>query len=371
MKMNSQEIFCQIALSFVPQIGPITARNLIAHLGSAEEIFRATPTALAKVPGIGPMVINELKDSSIALKLAEEEINWALDHQVEVISFLDERYPDRLRENADAPIVLYFKGNSFDTLRQMRIVSIVGTRIPSDYGRLLCEEITQGLKEYGVVVVSGLAFGVDQTAHKTAVQHQMTNFGILGHGLSRVYPEEHVALSEKMILNGGLITEFPHLTGPNRENFPMRNRIIAGLCQALVVIETAEQGGSMITANLAMGYHRDLFAVPGRSKDAKSRGCNKLIKDNKATLIESAADIANAMGWKKGKKVVQKSLFASMSPEYQKLLDIIRLSPEISIDDLSFKSGIKGGLLASYILDLEFQGVMRTLPGKRYILVEK
>jgi DNA processing protein len=369
--MQTQEVFCQITLSFVPQIGPITARSLIAHFGSAEEVLKAKPAQLAEVNGIGPATIAELKDLSIPFSLAEKEVNWALDQGVEIISFRDQQYPERLRENADAPIILYFKGSQFSSLRQMRVIGIIGTRIPTDYGRLLCEEITEGLKDYNAVIVSGLAYGVDQTAHKAAVQHGMPTFGVLGHGLSIIYPEDNRALSNKMLTNGGLITEFPHMTGPNRENFPMRNRIIAGLCQAMVVVETAEKGGSIITAELAVGYNRDLFAVPGRSKDPKSRGCNKLIKDSKATLIESAADIAAAMGWKKGGRVVQTSLFAGMTPEYKSLLEVVRTHPEIQIDDLSYKSGISGGLLASYILDLEFQGVLRTLPGKRYVLVER
>lgn len=369
--MHTQELFCQITLSFIPQIGPITARNLIAHFGSAEAVLKATPAQLAEVNGIGPATIAEFKDISIPLALAEKEVHWALDQGVEIISFRDEQYPERLRENADAPIILYFKGTNFSSLRQMRAIGIIGTRIPTDYGRLVCEEITEGLKDYNAVIVSGLAYGVDQTAHKTAVQHGMTTFGVLGNGLSLVYPEDNRALANKMLTNGGLISEFPHLTGPNRENFPMRNRILAGLCQAMVVIETAEKGGSMITADLASGYNRDVFAVPGRSKDPKSRGCNKLIKESKATMVESAADIAAAMGWKKGGRVVQTSLFAGLSPEYKAILETVRAHPEIQIDDLSFKCGISGGLLASYILDLEFQGVMRTLPGKRYVLVER
>jgi DNA processing protein len=369
--MHSREVFCQIALTFVPQIGPITARNLIAHFGAAEAVLAAKPAELAKVHGIGPMVISELQDITLPLQLAEQEVAWALENGVEIISCLEEQYPERLRENADAPIILYFKGTGFSNLREMRVVSIVGTRIPTDYGRLLCEEITEGLKEYNVAVVSGLAYGVDHTAHKTATAHGMPNFGVCGNGLSLVYPDDHSDLARKMCLNGGLISEFSHKTGPNRENFPMRNRIIAGLSQAMIVIETADKGGSMISADLAASYNRDVFAVPGRSKDQKSRGCNRLIKQQKANLVESAADVADMMGWKKGKKVVQTSLFAGISPEYKLILDAVRNFPQIQIDDLSHKSGISGGLLASYILDLEFQGVLKTLPGKRYILVER
>jgi DNA processing protein len=369
--MHNREVFCQIVLTFVPQIGSITARNLLAHFGTAEAVLAAKPAELAKVHGIGPMVINELRDLTLPLQLAEKEVKWALDNDIQIISCQDEQYPPRLQENADAPIILYFKGTGFAHLQDMRVVSIVGTRIPTDYGRLLCEEITEGLKEYNVAVVSGLAYGVDQTAHKAAVQHNIPNFGVCGNGLAMVYPSDHIELARKMCINGGLISEFPHQTGPNRENFPMRNRIIAGLSQAMVVIETAEKGGSMISADLASSYSRDVFAVPGRSKDQKSRGCNKLIRDQKANLVESADDIAHFMGWKKGKKMVQTSLFAGMSPEYKQIVDAVRTHPQIQIDDLSHKSGITGGTLAHYILDLEFQGVLKTLPGKRYILVEK
>jgi DNA processing protein len=370
-KMHAQEVFCQVALTFVPQIGPITARSLVAHFGSAEAVLKAKPSELVKVNNIGPATVAEFKDLSLPLALAEKEVNWAMDQGVEIISLTDERYPDRLKECPDAPLVFYFKGCKLELLKQLRVIALVGTRIPTDYGRLLCEEITEGLKEYDVAVVSGLAFGIDHAAHRTANAHGIPNFGVMGTGLSMIYPEEHLSLTQKMLTNGGLISEFAHYTGPQRENFPMRNRIIAGLCQGLVVIETADKGGSMITAELALGYNRDLFAVPGRSKDSKSRGCNKLIKTNKASMVESAADIAACMGWHKGKKVVQASLFVGATPECRAIMDTVRAHPEIQIDDLSFKCGLSGGLLASHILDLEFQGVLKTLPGKRYILVQR
>lgn len=369
--MHNREVFCQIALTFVPNIGPITARNLISHFGSAESVLEATPQQLAKVNGIGPAIVQELKELDLPLQLAQQEVEWAIQENVQIISFQDPLYPDRLRENADAPIVLYFRGCNLDLIKDMRTVAIVGTRIPTDYGRLLCEEITEGLREYNVAIVSGLAYGIDQTAHKTAVQHGILNFGVCGHGLSMIYPNDHASLAQRMTDNGGVISEYAHAIGPNRENFPMRNRIIAGMCQALVVVETADRGGSMISAELAAGYNKEVFAVPGRSKDPKSRGCNRLIKESKANMIESAADIAAYMGWKKGKRVVQTSLFTNMTPEYKQIIEAVKQHPQIQIDDLSYKCGVTGGLLASYILDLEFQGVLKTLPGKRYILVER
>jgi DNA processing protein len=369
--MHSREVFCQIALTFVPQIGPITARTLIGHFGSAEAVLAAKGTEIVKVHNIGQQVANELKDVSLPLELAEKEVKWALDHGVQIIGLMDNQYPERLRENADSPLILYFKGTRFEALRDTRVVAIVGTRIPTDYGRLICQEITEGLKPYNVTVVSGLAYGVDATAHKAAVQHDITNFGVCGNGLAMVYPDDHITLAEKICLNGGLISEFAHNIGPNRENFPMRNRIIAGLCQGLLVVETANKGGSMITAELASGYSRDLFAVPGRSKDPKSRGCNQLIKDSRANLVESADDIAALMGWKKGPKLIQPSLFTDLNPQVKQLLEVVRAHPQIQIDDLSFKSGLSGGVLAGHILDLEFRGILKTLPGKRYMLMEK
>lgn len=241
----------------------------------------------------------------------------------------------------------FFKGSSADLLGAARIVGIVGTRQPTEQGRAICEELVEGLQPYGAVVISGLAYGIDITAHRKATAAGIPNIGVLGHGLGSVYPAEHRSTALKMLENGGLLSEYTHDTRPDRENFPMRNRIIAGLCDALVVVETAASGGSMITAELASQYERDLFAVPGRIRDPKSAGCNLLLKSDKAKLIESATDLAAAMRWDLAGEPVQAQLFLDLNPTEKNVFDLIRQSPEIPIDRLTEAARVPPGELAT------------------------
>ncbi|MFN0015151.1 MAG: DNA-processing protein DprA [Saprospiraceae bacterium] len=367
--MTDRQLY-QIALTLLPQVGAITAKTLVSYCGSAEAVFRASRRELVKIPGIGPGIAAGIALSS-ALTKAEEELRYLEQYSVSAIFYTDEQYPARLRQNADCPALLYFKGSSADLLGAQRMVAVVGTRQPTDYGRAICEEIVEGLRAYNVVVVSGLAFGIDVAAHRKATALDIPNIAVLGHGLSKVYPAEHRSVALKITENGGLLSEYTHETGPDREHFPMRNRIIAGLCDALLVVETANAGGSMITAELAGQYQRDIFAVPGRLRDAKSAGCNRLIRDNRARLTESAADIAAALGWEvdgksRGK---QQQLFLNLTPAETSLIEVIRNRPQIPIDELTLAAQCSPGDLARLILGLEFKGVVRTLPGKRYEMV--
>lgn len=363
----------QIALTLVPQVGAVTAKTLVSYCGSAQLVFQSNKRTLSKIPGIGPQTVQVIADSATAFAKAEAEITFLEKHGIEAVFYTDTRYPTRLKQCADGPPMLYFKGNDLGLLQSERILAVVGTRQPSEHGKAVCEEIVEGMATYGAVIVSGLAFGVDVTAHRKACAVGLPNIGALGHGLGCIYPNQHQNIALRMIENGGLLTEYVHQVRPDREHFPMRNRIISGLSDAILVIETAESGGSMITVNFAERYGREVFAVPGRPHDAKSAGCNRLIRHERACLAETAADIAEKMNWPlpgtkpKGR---QAQLPLDLPPEDLVLLQLIREKPGIPIDELSMAAQLPPGELASRILDLEFKGIVRTLPGKRYILTQ-
>lgn len=360
----------QIALTLVPHVGAVTAKLLATHFGSAEAVFEAKRSELLKVPGIGTTVADSLANAAESLAQAEREAEFVEKHRIEPLFFTHERYPNRLRQCHDSPAMLFFKGSSADLLGARRIVAIVGTRQPTEQGKALCEEIVEGLSAYNVLIVSGMAFGVDITAHRKASALDIPNIGVLGHGLGSIYPSQHRNTALRMIENGGLLTEYVSDRKPDRENFPMRNRIIAGMCDALVVVETAQTGGSMITADLAFQYDRTVLAMPGRPHDPKSAGCNLLIKNEKARLIESAKDLADYMTWQEtGKQsAVQMQMPLDLSATERNVFDIIRQRPEIPVDLLTLAAQLSPGELASVILGLEFRGLVRTLPGKRYVV---
>ena len=366
----TDNLLYQIALTLVPQVGALTAKSLVSYCGSAEGVFRASRKELLKIPGIGTVVTNAIL-SSPSLHLAERELDFLEKNNVEAVFYTDERYPTRLKQCADSPAILFFKGSSAQLLNTERIVAIVGTRQPSDYGKAVCEEIVDALKPYNVLIISGLAYGIDITAHRKSNMTDIPNIGVLGHGLGSIYPSQHRSVAMKMIENGGLLTEYIHSAKPDREHFPMRNRIIAGMCDALLVVETAASGGSMISAQLAVDYGRDLFAVPGRTNDLKSAGCNYLIQNCSAKLITSATDIAESMRWEEHGKapIRQTQLLLDLSIEEAALLQRIQQQPEIAIDQLSVLTQMLPGELASTLLALEFKGAIRTLPGKRYIVL--
>jgi DNA processing protein len=350
-------------------VGPVTAKNLVSYCGGAEAVFRAARKDLLRIPGIGPGTAGALR-SPEPLRLAERELAFMERHGVRALFYTDPGYPVRLRQNHDCPALLYFKGSSERLLDANRVIAIVGTRQPTDYGRMLCEEIVEGLLPYDIVLLSGLAFGIDIVAHRQATALGIPNIGVLGHGLGTIYPSQHRGTALKMIENGGLLSEYPHDTKPDREHFPMRNRIVTGMCDALIVVESAASGGSLISAELAVQYGRELFAVPGRVRDPKSAGCNYLIKSGRARLAESASDIADALRWEEPgrEKGRQAQLFPDLTDAESGLVDLIRQSPEIAIDQLSAAARLPAGDLAAQLLNLEFKGVIRTLPGKRYIV---
>jgi DNA processing protein len=365
--MKTDQLLYQIGISLIPMVGPKTARSLISYCGGVKEVFEAGRKELLRIPGIGEKTAQSILSQNVLLT-AEREIAFMEEHGIQPLFYLDKSFPTRLKNLPDSPLLLFYKGNA--ELNARRVVAIVGTRRPTSLGRRLCEELVEGLQPFDVAVISGLAFGIDITAHRKCVELGIPTLGALGHGLASIYPPQHRSTALQMIENGGLLSEYISLTPPDREHFPMRNRIIAGMCDALVVVETARRGGSMISAYLAGDYNRDVFAIPGRPRDEQSKGCNHLIKTHKAALIENAADLAYAMNWElpgERPKVVQPSLFVELSDAEQAVADFLKPREEAGIDELTYALEMNSSQMAALLLNLEFKGVIRSLPGKRYV----
>ena len=282
------DLLYQIALTLVPNIGDVHAKALINIYGDAQSVFKAKQKDLEKIEGIGTVRANSIK-SFVNFDSSEEEIKFIEKYKITPLFITDENYPKRLLNCYDSPALLYYRGNA--DLNTSKIVSVVGTRDHSDYGKLVCEKLVKELSEENILIVSGLAFGIDTIAHKAALKNDLSTVGVVAHGLDRIYPTQNKALAKQMTEQGGLLTDFISNTDPNKQNFPRRNRIVAGMCDALVVVESSKKGGSLITAELGNGYNKDVFAIPGRSTDPKSEGCNYLIKNNKALLITCADDL--------------------------------------------------------------------------------
>jgi len=368
--MREQNTIYKIALKQTPQIGPVTARSLISYCGGIEQVFKASKKQLLKAPGVGEKTVDFLKSEEgfeVGLAQAEKELSLLEKHDIKVLFYTDAGYPQRLKHYTDSPILIYYKGSA--DLNHPRIVGIVGTRKPTPHGISICEELVEGLLPYNALVISGLAYGIDITAHKKSVEVNIPTIGVMGHGFKTVYPQAHRKTAHQMLENGGLISEFTYETAIAREHFPMRNRIIAGMSDALIVVETAQSGGSMITAHLANGYNKDVFAVPGRLKDKASKGCNHLIKTHKAALIESAEDIAYIMRWSADKEGRQTNLFVELSEVEKQIMGIIETKEEVAIDLLSYEANLPPSKMAAILLELEFKGVVKSLPGKKYILI--
>lgn len=364
----------QIALTLIPNVGDITAKKLIAYCGSAEEVFKQKKLHLLKIPGIGEWVANSvLNNASVSeiLKRAEKEIDFIQKKNLQALFFTDALYPQRLRHCEDSPILLYFKGKT--DLNNAKVLGIVGTRKATMYGKQICEQFINDLTSLDVLIVSGLAYGIDITAQKYALEKGLHTVGVVAHGLDRIYPAEHKKYAEIMYEQGGIITEFMSETNPDRENFPKRNRIIAGMCDAILIVEAKETGGALITAECANSYNRDVFAIPGRLNDEYSAGCNKYIRQNKAALAQSAKDIIEMMNWDiVSKENAQKSnqipLFIDLTEEETKIINLIKEKGSSSIDFISIEAGLPMSKTSSLLLQLEFKGVLNVMPGKMYNL---
>lgn len=355
----------QIGITLIPGVGDVNGKKLISYCGSAEAVFKEKKKALLKIPGIGELTVNSIVSQNV-LERAEEEVAFIEKYRIKTFFFNDKDYPKRLKHCIDSPIMLYYKGNA--DLNSDKIISLVGTRRATEYGKEICSKIIEELSHLKVIVVSGLAYGIDAKAHQAALQFGLETVGVLAHGLDRIYPYAHKSMAEKMINSGGLLTDFLSKTSPDRENFPKRNRIIAGISDALVVVESAIKGGALITANIANSYNRDVFAFPGKITDKFSEGCNYLIKTNKAALIQSAKDIEYIMLWEEKSKTstFQHKLFEELSPEEDMIIKILQEKGEVSVDYIVLQSQLSNSKIAAILLNLEFKGMVKSLPGKMY-----
>jgi DNA processing protein len=363
------QLLHKIALSIIPGIGGVLARNLIAYIGSAEGVFSEPLKSLQKIPGIGEINAKRIKDKSF-FTLAEKEIGFIEKNGIQPCFYTDKEFPRRLKNCPDAPIIFYSKGNM--NLNTAHVLSIVGTRNATNYGKQVCEELIQQIAErnYGVLIVSGLAYGIDIQAHKSAIKFGLPTVGVVAHGLDKLYPSLHAETARKMTENGGLVTDFPSGTKIDPSNFIRRNRIIAGLADATVVVESAEKGGALITAEIASSYNRDVFAFPGRAGDIYSKGCNQLIRNSGANLIEGIDDLEFFMGWEKssGNKPVQSSLFVELNPDEEKIVGLLQEHGELFVDQISSGLNLPGSRVSALLLNLEFKNVLVSLPGKMYKL---
>ena len=361
-----KQILYQIAITLIPGIGDVSGKRLVAYCGSAEAVFKEKRKALEKIHNIKEFTVDAICHPKDILKRVEQEVEFIESNNIRPIFYQDPDYPRRLLQCDDSPMMLYFKGNT--DLNARRVVAIVGTRNITDYGKECCSQLVSDLVDDGVLVVSGLAYGVDTMAHRTSVNVGISTVGVLGNGLQQIYPAANKKLALEMLANGGLLTECMSGTLPDRENFPRRNRIIAGMADAIVVIESALKGGSLITADLANSYSRDVLAYPGRVMDLYSQGCNYLIRTNRAHLMESVANLRYVMRWERDstKEERQTTIFRKFSDEEKKIMDCFGGKGIVSLDDLIVGTNLPTTKLASLLLNLEFDGILMALPGRRY-----
>ncbi len=368
--MKPEELLYTIALSSVKGIGDLLAKNLIAYCGSAEAVFKTGKTKLEKIPGIGRGKA-ELVSMADVMKTAEAEMQFISDYEITPLAYTDDAYPKRLKECADSPVLLYYKGNA--DLNAAKVVAIVGTRRATDYGKEQTKKLVAELAAHRVLVVSGLAYGIDIYAHRAALEKGLETVGVLGHGLNTIYPGTHKATAKEMVAQGGLLTEYKSSDEMHPSNFPSRNRIVAGMCDAVLLMESALDGGAVITANVADSYNKDVFAYPGRATDKWSAGCNHLIKTKRATMIESAADLLREMNWdlplSAAKKIKpQRTLAIDLPASEQLVYNLLNEQGEKHIDEISERTGLSAGVLAATLLEMEMNGLLVSLPGKMYKL---
>lgn len=363
------DLIYQIALTLIPNIGDVHAKTLIGIYGNAASVFKARKKELETIEGIGTIRAKSIKAFTDFTR-CEEEISFIEKYKITPLFLTDKNYPQRLLNGYDSPALLYYRGKA--DLNTSKIVAVVGTRNNSEYGKTVTEKLITDLAGNQVLIVSGLAFGIDTIAHKAALKNNLHTVGVLAHGLDRIYPYQNKTLAKQMVEQGGLLTDFISNTNPDKQNFPKRNRIVAGMCDALVVIESGKKGGSLITAELANGYNKDVFAIPGKTTDTRSEGCNFLIRQNKASLITGSADLIELMNWlpeEKVQKKKQRELFIELTREEKMIVDILQQRDTTPIDELYFKSGLSSSSVAQALLMLEMQNVIIAMPGKMYKLV--
>jgi len=363
--LTGNNLLYKLALSFIPGIGSVTAKTLVSYLGGVKQVFEAGKRELSRIPGIGRARSNEIV-SGHAMRQAERSLKLIEKNNSQALFYLDKDYPLRLKNYVSSPLILYVKGNA--DLNAERMVGIVGTRNPSAEGNHNCEHIVDRLKDYNCSVISGLAYGIDSVAHSRSLQQGIPTIAVLGSGLDRIYPQINKGLSERILGNGSLISEFPFGTKPDRENFPKRNRIIAAFSDALIVVESAAKGGSIITAEYANAFSKDVFALPGRLSDPKSEGCNHLIKTHKAHMFQKIEDLAYICRWDQIPVQQKLSFFADLDENEKELVDLIRKNSPAGIDFLLEHSSVSLTVISSVLLNLELRGIIKSKAGKKYIL---
>ncbi len=364
-----EELFYHMALTLVPQIGHVHIGVLLDYFENPSSIFAANRKTLESLSGIGSVRADAILKFN-GFKRVEQELSFIERHKIEVLVKRDEGYPKRLEHCIDAPHVLYYKGSQ--SLNQQRLVAVVGTRTPTDYGKNAVTAFINALVGLDALVVSGLAYGIDTLVHRECVRQGMATIGVLGHGLDQVYPSSNRRLATEMLDKGGLLSEFMHKTKPDRQNFPKRNRIVSGMVDAVVVIESGDKGGSLITAEIANSYNKDVFAFPGRSTDLTSLGCNQLIMTHRANLITGGTDFVQLMNWQPQlikKKAIQTELFLSLAGKEKALYDLILQREPIGIDDLIIESGQKASEVSATLFSLEMKGLVSPRPGKLFAAV--
>ena len=368
MNKTDQQLIYEIGISLLKGVGSINSKKLVAYCGGAEGVFKQKVSHLEKIEGIGSKSAKLIANQSV-LAQAEKELAFIKKENIKALFFTDKDYPYRLKQAIDSPSLIFYKGT--DVLNFDRILAIVGTRNITERGKENTDALVKGLKEAGVMIISGLAYGVDSRAHKACLEHQIPTIGVVAHGLHTIYPAVNKSMSEEMQHHGGIISEFVSGTKPDTFHFPRRNRIIAGMADATLVIESGKKGGSLITADIANSYNRDVYAYPGRPEDTYTRGCNFLIKTSRAGLVESASDLLYQLSWDniEKPKFIQPKLFLDLKPNEQKIVDILGKYKTTAIDVLMMESQLPSSKLAATLLNLEFAGVIKCLPGKVYQLL--
>jgi len=366
--MSSEELQYVLALQHIPNLGDTLAKKLIRHFGSAKNVLQQKKQNLLKIDGIGGYRLRDFFDAT-HLKAAEEELKFIEKNQIKVLYFKDQDYPDKLKHCIDGPVVLFQRGDI--NLKDQKIISVVGTRKITQSGVAFCEKFIEEMSPLNPVIVSGFAYGVDITAQKAAVANKLQNIGCLAHGLNQIYPKAHQKYLASVEEHGGFFTDFWSSDKFDRNNFLKRNRIIAGLSEATVVIESAEKGGSLVTADIANSYNREVFAVPGRPSDKLSKGCNDLIKSQKAHLLNSAADLIYMLNWQpeESAKPVQKQLFVELDEEENNVLDFLQKEGKAQLDSIAINCNFPSYKTAGILINMELKGVVRPLPGKLFELI--
>lgn len=364
--MNESQRLHHVALTMVPHVGDTHIALLLSHFTDAEAIFRAGRKELETVSGIGSVRARSIKSFNDFSK-AEAQLNYAEKNHVQILVRGHQGYPQKLDHCIDAPHILYYRGSA--SMNSKKVVSVIGTRSPTAYGKDRVVELISALASHNVLVASGMAYGIDTFAHQESVRQGIETIGVLGHGLQTIYPFTNKSLAAEMLGCGGLLTEFVLGTAPDKQNFPRRNRIVAGMADVVVVIESGEKGGSLITAGIANSYNIDVLAYPGRSSDLQSAGCNMLIRTNRAALITCGKELVEFMNWvprKEPVKAVQQAIFHDLSAEEQRVFDLISEHSPVSVDELIGRSGFKTALVSSVLFSLEMYGLVSPIPGKLY-----